>query len=172
MIACSGRDALILLGFTAVATTLVFLSALPHRALFVWNATGSAPVGLYFVVPRGALVTGDLVLVTPPFDAEQLAVQRGYLGANVPLVKHVGGLAGDWICTAGMRVSINGRPAAIRLARDTAGRALPGWTGCRRLRSDEVFLLNGSVPQSFDSRYFGPVSRNAVQAVLRPLWVR
>jgi type IV secretory pathway protease TraF len=47
---------------------------------------------------------------------------------------------------------------------------LPHWDGCRTLQADELFLLMAAVPDSFDSRYFGPVSLSAVIGRLVPLW--
>jgi conjugative transfer signal peptidase TraF len=161
-----------LLGATATATTLVFLSALPHTPIFVWNGTASAPVGLYLTVPATDAKRGDLVLATPPIAAQRLAVSRGYLGAHVPLIKYVAALQGDVICAKRLDVTIDGVKAVSRLAVDSKGRPLDAWTGCRTLGSTEVFLLNPAIPQSFDSRYFGPVSRQSIIAALRPLWTR
>ena len=54
--------------------------------------------------------------------------------------------------------------------RDRRGRSLPVWKGCRTLRAGEVFLLNANVPDSFDGRYFGPVSATAITGRAEPLW--
>ena len=57
--------------------------------LLVWNATASAPIGLYLTMPIQHLSHGDLVLATPPPDVAQLAALRDYLPRGVPLVKRV-----------------------------------------------------------------------------------
>ena len=38
------------------------------------------------------------------------------------------------------------------------------------LQNDEYFVANHP-NRSYDSRYFGPVSRNEIQAVVTPLWI-
>ncbi len=159
-----------LLATTAAATTLMFLSALPHEPILVWNGTPSAPVGLYLTVPSDTMRRGDLAM--PPGLAKKLAEMRGYLGRNVPLIKHVAALQNDVVCASKGHVTINGQISVFRLQLDSKGRPLDGWLGCKALGPDDVFLLNRDVSASFDSRYFGPVSRKSIIADLRPLWTR
>lgn len=135
----------------------------------VWNASASAPLGLYRVT-QNAPTVGEFVLAEPPPEARQLATTRGYLPANVDLVKRVAAASGSTVCTVGRRILIDGTAAAERLDHDRLGRPLPAWTGCRTLAADEVFLLMEGVPDSFDGRYFGPVRTSAIVGVLRPLW--
>jgi conjugative transfer signal peptidase TraF len=158
------------LAFTLFGLGLIGLATLARQAPWlIWNASASAPVGLYRVLPGNA-VRGDLVLVRTPSPVRQLAAERGYLPQNVPLVKRVAALGGDIVCAAGDVISINGRAVAQRLARDRLGRPLPGWTGCQTLDPDDVFLLMENVAGSFDGRYFGPVRRAAIIGRLAPLW--
>ena len=134
----------------------------------VWNASASAPIGLYRVLP-GKPIRGDLVLVRTPSSVRQIAAERGYLPQNVPLVKRVAALDGDIVCAADDVISVNGRVVAERLARDRLGRPLPAWTGCQTLGPGDVFLLMKDVTGSFDGRYFGPVRRAApVTSATRP----
>lgn len=135
----------------------------------VWNASASVPVGLYLVL-SGKPSRGDLVLVHTPDSVRQLAAERGYLPADVPLIKRIAAAGGDVVCATGNMISINGRAAAGRLARDGIGRLLPGWSGCHRLDSGEVFLLMQGVTDSFDSRYFGAVPATMIIGRLAPLW--
>jgi conjugative transfer signal peptidase TraF len=136
----------------------------------VWNASASAPIGLYRVLPENA-VRGDLVLVRTPESVRQLAAERGYLPLNVPLVKRVAAADGDIVCAADDAISVNGRVVAERLARDRLGRPLPRWSGCLLLDVGETFLLMEGVSDSFDGRYFGPVPTAAIIGRLVPLWV-
>jgi len=136
----------------------------------VWNASASAPIGLYGVV-RDRATRGDLVLVHTPESVRQLADERRYLPSNVPLVKRIAALRGDTICAAGNAIFINGGLVADRLATDRLGRPLPSWSGCQLLDNDEVFLLMKGVADSFDSRYFGPIPTTAIIGRLVPLWI-
>jgi conjugative transfer signal peptidase TraF len=136
----------------------------------VWNASASAPLGLYRVEVGARIARGDAVLAVLPDAPRRLAAERLYLPADVPLIKHVAAMAGDRICGEGDGVSINGRVVAHRLAHDSKGRPLPRWTGCRVLADSEVLLLMAGVPGSFDGRYFGPVDAAQIVGKLLPLW--
>ena len=70
----------------------------------------------------------------------------------------------------GDRVTVGGAPRATALASDRLGRELPVWSGCRRLGAYELFLPADASPESFDSRYFGAVTRADVIGVAVPLW--
>ena len=54
--------------------------------------------------------------------------------------------------------------------RDHLGRPLPRWNGCHTLSPSEVFLMNPTVPDSLDGRYFGPLPTTAIVARAVPLW--
>ncbi|HVB18362.1 MAG TPA: S26 family signal peptidase [Stellaceae bacterium] len=138
----------------------------------VWNASASAPTGLYGVVSHAPITRGELVLAKLPLAARTLAAARDYLPAGTPIAKHVAALAGDTVCSRGRVITINGHPVAKRLLADTRGRKLPAWHGCQTLRRGQVFLLNAAVPDSFDSRYFGPVTRRAIIGRLVAIWTR
>jgi conjugative transfer signal peptidase TraF len=141
------------------------LNATPR---LIWNASASVPLGAYWLVSNEP-ARGDLVLAEPPPDARRLAATRDYLPDHVPLVKRLAAIGGDLVCADNAAVEINGVRVAQRLAADARGRPLPAWTECRALNLDEVFLLT-EAPDSFDSRYFGPVQRSAVIGKLVPIW--
>jgi type IV secretory pathway protease TraF len=68
------------------------------------------------------------------------------------------------------RLRINGRDRAPIAVRDSCGVTLPRWTGCRRLGTSELFVFSDRVPNSFDSRYFGPIDRTSVVGVYKPVF--
>ena len=140
--------------------------------LLIYNASASAPIGLYRVRPADPIRRGDLVLARTPPSVRRLAAERGYLPESVLLVKRVAATVGDTVCARDRAVTIDGRHVAEQLAADADGRPLPAWTGCRTLGPDEIFLLMADVPDSFDGRYFGPVPASAVIGRLVPLWLR
>jgi len=156
----------------AVGITLVLSTvALPPAPRLVWNASASAPIGLYAVAPGTAAEPGDMVVARLPEPYRRLAATRRYVPLNVPLVKRVSATAGDEVCSLGGQVFVNGRPVAERLTVDRAGRPLPHWSGCRRLRGGQRFLLMDA-PASFDGRYFGVTEGVDIVGKARLLWVR
>ena len=135
----------------------------------VYNASASAPLGFYRLIPAAHFARGDLVLAHLPEVQARLAADRRYLPPSVPIVKRVAALAGDFVCADSGIVVVNDRLAVAILAMDREGRALPAWHGCRTLAPGEVFLLMPNVPASFDGRYFGPIPTTAIIGRLVPL---
>jgi conjugative transfer signal peptidase TraF len=150
---------------------LALTIAFAPRPFFVWNASASAPVGLYRVGSRDDLRTGDMVIARLPKRYRLFAAQRHYLPINVPLVKRVAAVPGDNICAYGHLLFVNGKRAAVRRTRDRAGRKLRWWNGCLTLRHGAHLLLMDH-PESFDGRYFGPTARDDIIGEAWPLWTR
>lgn len=163
------RWPLTLLTGSLAAMSWAALTTSPPR--LVYNASDSVPVGWYRISSANSLASGDLVLVHLPPEVRSLAAQRGYLPANVPLLKTVAAMAPQRVCVQGSQVRIDGDLVTRRLRWDRQGRALSTWQACRRLVSDELFLLSTANPASFDSRYFGPVSADTVIGRAQPLWL-
>lgn len=156
---------------SAVSGAAIIHSWYPPRPRLLWNATASAPIGLYRIAPDAPVRLGDLVAVLPPPDAARLMAERHYLPLRVPLLKHVAARQGATICRRGATVTIDGRAAAVARARDTRNRPLPAWNGCRILRATELFLLNPA-PDSMDGRYFGPTPITGLLGRATPIWTR
>jgi len=158
------------LAVTVFAVLATAASAIPSRRL-VWNASASAPMGLYWrISDRPA--RGDLVLAWAPRWARRLAAERDYLPLDVPLLKRVAATASDRVCANDDTILINGEVVAHRLDTDRAGRLLPHWTGCEILGPGAFFLLMPDVPDSFDGRYFGVIARSDIIGRVVPLWTR
>jgi len=151
----------------AVAPTGAAAAPAPR---LVYNASDSVPRGFYAIRAQPPRV-GDVILARLPVFAARLAAERGYLPAGVPLVKPIAAGDGDHVCVRHGIVRINGRVVARTLARDSRGRPLAAWPGCRLLMRGEWFLLSAEHPASFDSRYFGPVPGTAALGVAVPVWV-
>lgn len=162
--------------WTAAVTPVVGAVALsiawPAAPRLVWNASASAPIGLYAVAAGAVPKRGDMVIARVPATVRTLAAVRRYIPANVPLVKHVGAVAGDTVCAFRTIVTIDGKPSAVRRAVDRAGRPMPWWSGCHRVRPGELFLLSSAAPASFDGRYFGVSSAADVIGTARLIWAR
>jgi type IV secretory pathway protease TraF len=137
--------------------------------VLLWNASASSTPGLSLVSSVTFLHPGDIAIAWPPPAARRLADARHYLPMGVPLVKRVAAVSGDRVCGTGPTVTVDGRLAAVRRARDPSGRVLPWWSGCRLLGPGELLLLS-DMPDAFDGRYFGVTSPAQVIGRGRLLW--
>jgi len=156
---------------TGLGVGLVIASSLVEPPpILVWNATASAPRGLYSISPLTGLQAGDLVLVRPDSASATVYAQRGYLPLGVPLLKRVGALGGMRVCEHGGVVTIEGRHVANALSTDERGRPMVSWSGCRALSDGEFFALNADVPTSLDGRYFGPSPLSSAIGRAIPVW--
>jgi conjugative transfer signal peptidase TraF len=149
---------------------LTWIALANSPPLLVYNASNSVPAGWYRITHARRLAAGDLVLVRLSPEAAALAAQRGYLPSTVPLLKTVAAIAPQHVCVQDNQVLIDSKLVARQLRWDRQGRTLPTWRVCRRLVDDELFLLSSN-PESFDSRYFGPISTGAVIGLAQPLTV-
>jgi conjugative transfer signal peptidase TraF len=164
------RGGIGILGLAGLSIVLLGLAAFSSKTpRLVWNASASAPRGLYLIAPDAVIERGDLILATLPDALRRFAAARGYLPDGVPILKRIVASTGAEICTTEAGLSVEGR-IIPRLAADRAGRPMPLWLDCRTLGTDEVFLLMADIPDSFDSRYFGPVSVRQIIGKATPLW--
>lgn len=114
----------------------------------------------------------------PDSGAAQLAIERDYLpagqcpGGFAPLLKQLVAIPGDVITLTDDQVSINDvlLRGSRALSEDSAGRPLvPYPRGTYRVPPNEYWLFAVNLPQSFDSRYFGPVPKSSVLTSLLPV---
>ena len=163
----SPRAILVLIALSVAALGLA--SRNDGAPMLVWNASASAPIGLYRIATRPAKI-GDFVLVRPDEKLANFIVARDYLPEDIPLLKRVAALSGDEICRTGNVVLIDEIPVAEALNFDSAGRPMPVWSGCFRLKEGEIFLLNAP-RNSLDGRYFGATKMKQVVGIAIPVWM-
>ncbi|WP_425063481.1 S26 family signal peptidase [Pyruvatibacter mobilis] len=155
---------------TAAALATVIAGAVPTAPRLVWNASASVPIGFYTIAPADRIEVPDLVAVMPPESVAAFMVERGYVARDVPLLKHVLGLPGQRLCRHGRAITVDGVPLGEARDRDSRGRDLPVWQGCRAIAAGEIFLMNLDVGDSLDGRYFGPFPASAVIGRAIPLF--
>jgi conjugative transfer signal peptidase TraF len=164
--------ATLVMGFCAVC---LYPYPRPLAPLLVYNASPSLPVGLYRSIPKGDLELGDIVRLALPESMQPVMARWGY--AHHPaaqfLIKQIAGLPGQRVCRLGGRMLIDGGVLGPVHRMDHLGYALPQALPegvCARLGPAAYFVATPNAA-SLDSRYFGPVSRQAILQVLQPLWV-
>ena len=128
----------------------------------IWNASASAPIGLYSLQAARSIDVTDLVAIVPPPPTAQFMAARGYLPIGVPMMKRILALPGQTVCRQGLDIMVYDATVGRARERDSADRKMPVWQGCRTIGDDELFVMNWDVPDSVDSRYFGPFPRGSV----------
>ena len=165
------RNRITYLAATALAVLVIGgISVTEIAPRLIWNASASLPLGLYRVEPPINLALGDLVAVTLPAPLAQFVTARGYIGPGVPLLKRVAALPGTRVCREETTITVDSQAVGEARERDSLGRPLPVWRGCRLIVGGEIFLMNRDVGDSLDGRYFGPLPLGSVTARIVRLW--
>ena len=143
----------------------------------------AAPIILYPISPSlpavpyirtiDAVEVGAIVAFPMPDVARRYQRQRGQeLPADFLFMKPIAAGPGDHVCnSAKYGLTVNGVWRARTIAVDRDGRTPPVWNACRRLSDLEYFMLSDYVPNSFDSRFFGPILHADILATYRPLYI-
>lgn len=163
---------------------VLFLVNLGFRWLgFDWNGTDSAPKGIYRLTHE-PLIRGALVRFCLPTTEAQLGYERGYISKTPwysflrqcpsgfePLLKPIVAVAGDMVTLTPYGVWVNGQHVSMSFSQDqdSHGRPLPHWQhGNTTLVRGEFWALSTLVPNSWDSRYFGPIHTEQVLGTATP----
>jgi len=163
-----GRLATIVVTFGAVALDVSTMGQ--ATPAYIWNVSKSVPIGLYQLQPAGRLAVTELVAVRTPEPLAAFLDLNGYLPIGVPMLKRVLALPGQTVCRKGLTISVDAIKMGEALSRDSRGRPLPVWQGCRVVGADELFLMNWQSHDSLDGRYFGFLPASAVIGRALPVW--
>ncbi|MBZ9768330.1 S26 family signal peptidase [Mesorhizobium sp. CA6] len=154
----------------AAVAAIVAPAAVEMPPLLLWNASASAPLGLYAIRRMAVPTAGALAVIEPPEIVARFAAERGYLPLGVPMLKHIEALPGQEVCRVAGVIMVDGIAMGTALERDRKGRALPDWQGCHIIAADQIFVMNRDVQDSLDGRYFGPFPASSIIGRATPLW--
>ena len=136
----------------------------------IWNASASAPIGLYSLQAAGSIDVTDLVAIVPPPPTAQFMAARGYLPIGVPMMKRILALPGQTVCRQGLDIMVYDATVGRARERDSADRKMPVWQGCRTIGDDELFVMNWQSADSLDGRYFRFLPASAIIGRALPVW--
>jgi conjugative transfer signal peptidase TraF len=158
-----------------LALALVLFHALGYRV----NRSSSLPGRVYRITAlreTEPLVIGDIVLIdlskvsNPVIDR---GIERGYVSGawNQPMLKRIGAVPRDSVALKDGFLFVNGEAMAkITVAsRDSFGGELYPWATPLTLQSNRYWLTS-EPERGFDSRYFGPIDRDAFTHKARPIF--
>jgi conjugative transfer signal peptidase TraF len=151
-----------LIGLAALATS----SALFANRQIVINTSPSVPSGLYLRSTAAPAVGQIIDFRIPQAARNYIKTRTGQNGEDWYILKPIVAGPGDRIDTTGEWLLINGRQIApMPPTNDTGGRSLPIWRDTCVLGPDEFFVFSNRIPNSFDSRCYGPITRIQIDSV-------
>jgi conjugative transfer signal peptidase TraF len=159
-----------LLTTLGAAALVMFTMGTKPAAHYIWNASESTPIGLYRLQPTGRLSVTELVAIEPPEPLATILADGLYLPRGIPMLKRVLALPGQTVCRDDLTITVDGTRVGEARERDSWGRPLPVWQGCRVVGEDEVFLMNWQSAGSLDGRYFGSLPTAAIVGRAEPLF--
>jgi len=167
------------LGKLVVMALLVFCgsaavtAAVLDAPIVLRNTSTSSPLGLYRYV--GSLPRpGDYMAFHADGPGFELITQAtGLRLPAIPILKPIAAFPGDHVCFDPLSETyqVNGGEPITIEERHWQGRLLPIWKGCRHLTATEHFVYSDRIPNSLDSRFYGPVERLVVVGAYQPLWI-
>jgi conjugative transfer signal peptidase TraF len=156
-------------GLTLTTVIAVASTFFADRQVVI-NTSPSVQPGIYIrssAAPNvGAIVDFEIPAAAQPY----IRARSGYSGESWYILKPIIAGPGDEIDTLGDWLVVNEKRIAEMPPReDSAHRPLPMWRASRRLGDNEFFVFSARIPNSFDSRCYGPIQRREILSVRCPL---
>lgn len=131
---------------------------------FSYQDSTSMPEGWYLTLPVSQISPNEILLFRPPSSAEKIMLKHQWILPGAVMMKEAMGMPGDFVCIQGKSIMINERPIAKIISDYAPNHPLPHLSLCRSLSHNEYMMMSTHIPNSFDSRYFGPIKRSAIIA--------
>lgn len=159
----------VLWGLLPTGLVAIAVVALPRPFIF-YNPSPSITTG-YYARSGETPATGKIIAFRVPEIGRDYAAQHMPYLIRGGIIKPIAAEAGDTVCTTGSGgLRINGKARAPIAEHDRHGLSLPHWRDCRVLRAGEYFVFSDRIPNSYDSRYYGPVPASDIIGTFRLLW--
>jgi conjugative transfer signal peptidase TraF len=154
-------------GLTALLAVFSILFA--DRQIVI-NTSPSVAPGFYIRSSAFPRVGSIIDFRIPPAAQAYIFARTGNEGSNWYILKPIVAGPGDQVDTTEGSLVINGRRVApMPPTTDYLGEPLPLWCSRRVLGANEFFVFSDRIPNSFDSRCYGPINQSQIEAVRTPL---
>ena len=151
-----------LIGLALLAASSVLFA---NRQIVI-NTSPSVPSGLYLRSTAAPAVGRIVDFRIPQAARNYIETRTGQNGEDWYILKPIIAGPGDRVDTTSEWLLINGRQIGpMPPTNDTDGRSLPVWRDNRVLGPDEFFVFSNRIPNSFDSRCYGPIARSQIDSV-------
>jgi len=137
------------------------------------NVSPSSPLGLYFYSGDDPKIGDYLAFHSRGRNFERITEETGLPMPAAPVLKLIIAGPGDHVCYSHERdvFRVNDESPIGIQKRTFRGRGLPIWQGCRILTGSEYFVHANRIPNSLDSRFYGPVHASTIVGTYEPFWI-
>ncbi|WP_454888080.1 conjugative transfer signal peptidase TraF [Sphingomonas oryzagri] len=163
--------------YTALSAFVLSIAGVAAAAAGVRvNVTRSVPLGFYRTTDEPIHKGAYVIFCPPQRELFALALKRRYIepgdcpGGSYPMMKRILAAKNDRVQIGPNGIVINGVAVPNSKPRpyDGAKRELPHFVGSGKIAAGDVIVV-GESKVSFDSRYFGPIPRQQISTVVRPI---
>ena len=153
---------LYLLSFILIIMALLLLLQLMGFGI-VYQETDSMPKGWYLQLPVTKIYRNQIVIFQPTKYLQHYMIKHDWIGKNMRMMKHVLALPGDNVCNKNNTLLINQHLIGKVYHHYSPHHLLLQRQFCGHLAKNQYLVISTFSPRSFDSRYFGPISRQQIQ---------
>ncbi|MDR1057819.1 MAG: signal peptidase I [Coxiellaceae bacterium] len=136
----------------------------------IFTATASVPKGFYLITPLKTIERHDIVEFIPPSNILSFIKDKHWIPHRGTLIKYVFAKPHDHVCIYHRVIWINGKKIAKVYKFYAKNKLLPQIQICGKLQKNEYLLLSTKSERSFDSRYFGIVTRQEILGRAIPIF--
>ena len=160
--------------YALLPAVLFLMCFIAYIAGYRYNLSSSVPKGLWKLHAHEPVYKGDFVAIPPNVNpGMESGVKNGYFHRNSTLLKLI--IAGEGDCVdydvLNERLTVNGQPVPFTkiYSADSRNNPMPVLSFPITLQRGQVWL-SSEHQGGFDSRYFGPVSLDALIKAT-PRWI-
>lgn len=162
--------------YPLIATTAFLAVVITTQLLgVVINITPSMKEGVY-TKAKGKIETGDVVSFCLNNPYQQLGLERHYLesghkcNGTDPLIKQVIAIPGDDVVLTDDAIEVDGVRYFYKTSHeDSFRRSLAVYPRGNYLNTSGYWLIGTHAMNSWDSRYWGPISKDQILEKVRPV---
>jgi conjugative transfer signal peptidase TraF len=151
------------------------VASLVYKSGLILNVTPSMKRGLY-LSQKGIIGRGDIVSACLIEPYKQVGIARNYIekgekcNGSDPLIKQVIAVPGDDVMLTDSYIEVNGDIYPYKTYyQDSLQRPLAVYPRGKYFKTKGYWLIGNHDMKSWDSRYWGPVSKEQIISKLKPV---
>ncbi len=131
--------------------------------IIMYPNSDSMNLNTYLLVMGSEPKIGDVAVYRYSKKMDRYKHYDWFQGVKNGFTKRIVGKGGQTVCTIKRRVYIDNKPIGVVRRKDPFGKLLPINRGCRKIKKNYRYLLSDKRRLSFDSKYYGEISKDLIE---------